>query len=100
MRKQYEPQGLVVISLAIDPNDPAKPEVQKQVLEFLKSQKASFRNVVPGEGENVDPWEEKFAPEGLPARWVYDRDGKAKRFDGGGKLEDMEKYVKELLAKK
>jgi thiol-disulfide isomerase/thioredoxin len=93
------------ISLSFDYEGLGKPEEQREkVLEFLRSQNATFENLLSSEAS--DDLFAKFKLPSIPAVFVYDQQGMlAKRFDStsdGGKgfsYRDVEAKVAELLGK-
>jgi thiol-disulfide isomerase/thioredoxin len=102
LHQKYGPDRIVCISLSFDyeggKND--TPEEHKEpVLEFLRSQGATFDNVIA----SVPP-DELYKPLGfktaaVPAIFVYDRDGNvATQFESAeAKYSEVEKLVAELL---
>jgi thiol-disulfide isomerase/thioredoxin len=93
------------ISLSFDFEGLGKPEEQREkVLAFLRSQRATFENLLSNEAS--DDLFAKFKLPSIPAVFVYDQQGRlAQRFDSGsagGKgftYRDVEAKVAELLAK-
>jgi hypothetical protein len=98
MQRKYAKDGLVAISVSLD--DPNEDNVKDKVTKYLRSQKATFTNLILDEKPEV--WQKKLKIEGPPCVFVFDRDGKiAKKFDSGEKYEDeIEKFVADLLKKK
>src|SRR5262249_53186927 len=80
--KEHAKDGLVVISVALDPLDgsagPTRAETLVNVEKFLKKQNATFTNLVLD--EPTDVWE-KFHIVGIPSVYVFDRDGKWSLFE-------------------
>jgi thiol-disulfide isomerase/thioredoxin len=66
---KYSSGGLVCISVSVD-----LPENEGKALAFLKKAKATFPNYRLDEEESV--WPEKLLLSGVPAVYVFDRDGK------------------------
>ncbi len=79
--KQYSPEQLACMSLSFDYEGLDPPEeVKPRVLKFLKSQGATFDNLMSNEESDV--LYRKFKLAAVPAVFVYDREGKLrKRFD-------------------
>jgi hypothetical protein len=51
--------------------------------------------------ESVETWQKKLGIDGMPAVFVYGRDGKViKKFTDDFEYKDVEKVVQELLKKK
>jgi thiol-disulfide isomerase/thioredoxin len=97
MHQKYGPEGMAAISVSLD--DPSQPGAQEKVLRFLKAQRASFTNLILNEKPEV--WQEKFGFDGPPCVFVFDRQGEIKKqFKDEFSYADVEKLVKELLAKK
>ena len=99
LHKQYGPQDVACISLSFDYEGVAgsKPEDSRApVLEFLRSQGASFDNVMSN--EDSDALYRKFKLSSVPAIFVYDRSGKLrKRFVNEGAYEQARPLVAELV---
>ena len=99
MHKKYAKDGLAAFSCALD--DPNAKDIKAKLLKFLKEKKATLTNLWLQESAEV--WQDKLAIEGLPAVFVFDRDGKpAKKFtaDDNFTYADVEELVAELLKKK
>src|SRR5947199_269869 len=99
MHKKYASQGFAAVSVALD--DPADPDARENVLKFLKAKKAAFTNVLLDEKSEV--WQEKLSISGPPVFFVFNREGKHKRFDAADIDEDLaniEKLVIEWLKQK
>ena len=94
MHNKYGKDGLAAVSVSLD--DPSDVTVMKRINDFLKKQKATFRNFVLKEKPEV--WQEKLQIDGPPAVFVFDREGKPKKF-APADYEEIEKYVAELLKK-
>lgn len=101
LHEQYGPDQVACISLSFNyeggKNDTVE-EHQEEVLEFLRSQKAAFDNVLASV-----PAEELYGLLGfetaaIPAIFVYDREGKiARQFEGAdAQYGEVEKLVAEL----
>jgi thiol-disulfide isomerase/thioredoxin len=87
--------GVVCMSVTIDEKDKVEA-----ALKFLREQGATFPNYLLDEDAAV--WQEKWAINGVPAVFVFGRDGKqAAKFDSDGDKEfsykDVRKKVEELL---
>jgi thiol-disulfide isomerase/thioredoxin len=82
MYRKYAKEGLAVVSVSIDyagidPDDATKENLEKvnaSVLKFLKSQKATFTNLILNEPPAVLDKNLHFAE--IPAVFVFDRQGK------------------------
>jgi hypothetical protein len=99
MHKKYAAQGLAAISVALD--DPADQQAKDAVLKFLKKEKATFTNVILNEQPEL--WQEKLKSPGPPFFYVFNREGKYKKFEGGDIDEDLgniDKLVAEWLKQK
>ena len=94
MHKKYSKDGLAAMSVSLD--DPSDAKAMKRVEDFLKKQKATFRNFVLKEKSEV--WQEKLEIDGPPAVFVFDRAGKPKKF-APADYEEIEKYVGRLMRK-
>jgi hypothetical protein len=95
MHKKYSSEGLAAISVSLD--DPQDSKVMSRVLSFLQKQQAAFTNLVLD--EKAEFWQEKLKFDGPPCVFVFDRDGKWKKFEAPFEYEDVEKYVAELMKK-
>jgi thiol-disulfide isomerase/thioredoxin len=108
LHKKYGPDKVACISLSFDYEGLGTPEEQlPRVLEFLKSQHATFENLMSN--EESDALYRQFALAAVPAVFVYDQQGKlSKRFDNEKIKSDAEaftysdvgKLVAELLGEK
>jgi hypothetical protein len=115
MHKKYAGKGLVAISLNLDPlkDDEGKDvtaQVKARALKFLQSKGATFTNLLlaeppvkVGKDEEREFWQVRFDVVGLPAIFVFDRQGKWHRFRGDNNEVDHAKIdalVQKLLAEK
>jgi hypothetical protein len=114
MHKKYAKDGLVAISVNIDPlkdPDTGKDEadmVKARALQFLQSKGASITNLLLDEPREV--WQGKFGFVGPPTLFVFDRQGRWVRFksdDESLKVDEkthhypeVEALVQKLLAQK
>jgi thiol-disulfide isomerase/thioredoxin len=102
LHQRYADKGLVCMSVALDPpQDPNAPAPPPGVLKFLMRQKATFANYWLNEDGKV--WTERFGISGVPAVFVFDRQGRrAAKFtqDNGNSFDytDVRKLVEQLLA--
>jgi thiol-disulfide isomerase/thioredoxin len=102
LHQQYAVKGLVCMSVALDePVDPSVPAPPPAVLRFLTQKKATFANFWLNEDGKV--WTDRFGIEGVPAVFVFDRQGRrAGKFtrDKGQYFDytDVRKLVEKLLA--
>src|SRR3954453_6434096 len=90
MHKKYADKGLVAISLNLDSlrdefaEKDVTDKVKAEALKFLKEKGATFTNLVLnepgkvkiGKDEEVHFWQAKFDIVGLPAIFVFDRQGR------------------------
>jgi hypothetical protein len=97
MHKKLSKDGLAAISVNLD--DPNKAGAKDKVVKFLESKKPAFPNLMLD--EKAEFWSKKLDIEGVPAIFVYDREGKlAKKYNEGEDYAVVEKLVVELLKKK
>lgn len=99
MHKKYQPQGLTVISVAVDPLEDAS--VNAAVLKFLQAKGATFTNLLLD--EPLSFWQEKLRTSEVPCLFVFDRQGKWTQFRAGDKgidYADIDKTVAAALAEK
>lgn len=97
MHKKLNPMDFAAISVDLD--DAADKETQDKVLGFLRTQGATFLNLVLDEKQEV--WQEKLKFDGPPCVYVFDRQGQiARQFKDEVNHSDVEKLVNDLLAKK
>lgn len=80
MHKKYAAQGLVAISVALVSPGSTSAEDQAAVLKFVRSQKAPFLNLYLDEPDEV--WSKKLRFDGPPSIYVFNREGRFKKFDG------------------
>lgn len=96
MQKKYKKDGLVAISVSLD--DPSDKDTEKNVLAFLKKQRAEFTNLILN--AKLEEWQGKLKFDGPPAVFVFHRGGKYERFVAGEPYDKIEKRVVELLKEK
>lgn len=104
LHRKYGPDRVACISLSFDYEGLGKPQdVQGAVLEFLRSQQATFTNVLCSDESDV--LYKRFLLSSIPAVFVYDQQGKlVKRFTASDPTEppftyrDVEQVVEQLLA--
>jgi thiol-disulfide isomerase/thioredoxin len=94
MQKKYAKDALAAVSVSLD--DPKDKKATQNVLDFLRKQKATFTNLILDEKSEV--WQEKLKFDGPPCVFVFDRDGKWKKYDSPD-YADIEKYAVGLLKK-
>lgn len=98
MQQHYEKDGLVCLSVTIDPSTK-----RAAALKFLQDQHATLANYWLDEKEDV--WQDKFDTGGPPVVFVFDRQGKrAAKFDNNDPDKtftpaDVDKVVQQLLKK-
>jgi hypothetical protein len=98
MHKQFGPQGFVAVSVALDRRDPT---VEERILKILKKQNMTVINLYLDEPEEF--WTKKLGFEGVPAIYVFNREGKYRRHlsdmidDGYG---NIRKLVDDWVQKK
>lgn len=100
LHERHAKAGVVCMSVSLD-----EPKERDTALAFLKSKEAAFPNFLLDEGEKG--WDRNMLDlKGIPAVFVYDREGKlARKFtnddpDNQFTYADVEKLVKELQARK
>lgn len=97
LHHRHAKDGVVCVSVTLD-----EPKQRDTALSFLQSKGATFPNYLLDEGEAG--WD-KFNLKGIPAVFVYDRDGQlARKFTGDDPdnqftYADVEKLVNELLGR-
>jgi hypothetical protein len=98
MHKKYADKGFAAITVALD--DPTNEKTKASLLKFLQEQKAPFTNFILDEKPEV--WSKKLGIESYPAVFVFNREGKYKRFEAGDIEEgytNIEKLVVDWLKK-
>jgi thiol-disulfide isomerase/thioredoxin len=95
LHEKYAKDGLVAVSVSLD--DPHKDGITAAVLKFLRSRKASFTNFVLD--ESPEYWTKKFDTVGPPFAYVFDREGKWRRFQGAEHYGEIEALVLDFLKK-
>src|SRR5438105_4929805 len=95
MQKKYAGQGLVAISVHVDP--PPDAEVKDEVLKFLRGQQAAaLTNLILDEPTEL--WQDKLHTNFLPNVFVFSREGKWTQFKTEAVQYDaIEKLVVQLL---
>jgi len=96
MQEKYGKDGLVVMAVNIDLDE----KQRQQAAEFLRQAKSNFPNLMWAPGEDKDAWDAKFVFGSFPSSYLYDREGNRKEHFEGATHEEIEKQVKDLLAKK
>ncbi len=97
LQKAYPGEDVACVSLSFDFEGLGTPEdAEPPVLEFLKSQGATFDNFMSNEESDV--LYRKFKLNAVPAVFVYDRAGKLReRFESEGAYEKVRALVAELV---
>ncbi len=97
LHKKYGPDKLACMSLSFDYEGLGKPEEQVDtVLGFLRSQGATFENLMSN--EESDLLYRKFKLAAIPAVFVYDRTGELrKRFDNQKAKSPAEQFTYEQV---
>src|ERR1043166_4132409 len=93
MHEKYHKEGFVCLAVSTD-----EMEDREAALQFLKKQKATFPNYLIHDEET--DWRKHFDTPGVPAKFLYGRDGKLVRSILGGEEvahQDLEKLVEKLL---
>lgn len=97
LHRKYAADGLVVISLDIEPDE---WEEKGKVLKFLTDQKADFPNYLfVDRRQVVDDWLEKHEGTPTPAVVLFDRDGKRVKVPDFKDPGEEEAFVKQVLGK-
>jgi thiol-disulfide isomerase/thioredoxin len=97
LHKIHGADKVACISLSFDFEGIGKPEdVQPDVLNFLKKQQATFDNVLCS--EESDTLRKKMQLASIPAVYVYDREGNAKRFEGEEAYKEVPALVEKLIS--
>ncbi len=95
LHRKYAADGLVVMSLDIEPdewNDKSK------VLKFLTEQKADFHNYIfLDRGQAVQDWLDKHEGTPTPAVVLFDRAGKRVKVPDFKDADEEEAFVKKVL---
>ena len=93
LSKKYGPQGLVAISVAVDPPKEDSKEqtaLRQRLLKFLTKQNATFTNLYLDEPSEV--WLKKLDVAEVPCVFVFDRQGKYYRFGGSAEAPRKAEY--------
>jgi thiol-disulfide isomerase/thioredoxin len=96
LHREHAGDGLVCVSVSVD-----EPSAREDALKFLRSKGATFPNYLLDEKSEV--WQERWRLKGVPAVFVYGRDGKlARKFtnddpDDQFTYGDVRKFVEGLL---
>jgi thiol-disulfide isomerase/thioredoxin len=107
LHQKYAAQGLVAVSVAVDPPKEDAQEqlaLRQRLLKFLTKTKATFTNLYLDEPSEF--WQKKLDVDEVPCIFVFDRQGKYYRFGGAEKAprkaeySQIEPLVVELLKKK
>jgi hypothetical protein len=95
MHKKYAKDGFAALSVSLD--DPTDKSVMERVRAFLAKEKATFTNLVLDEEPQV--WQEKLKFDGPPCVFVFNREGKWRKYEAPVDYAVIEKYVQELFKK-
>src|SRR5262249_25275552 len=95
LHEKYAKDGLGGVSVSLD--DAHKDGTRAAVLKFLRARKASFPNFILD--EDSEYWAKKFDTVGPPFVYVFDRQGKWRRFQGAEHYGEIESLVQEFLKK-
>jgi thiol-disulfide isomerase/thioredoxin len=99
LHKQYNPSQLACISLSFDFEGPGKPEeVEPDILKFLRSQHATFENILGSEPS--DTLLKKMNLASVPAVFVYDHQDNVYRFEGNKAYDEVIPLVQQLIDNK
>jgi len=99
MHGKYATDGLVCLSVCVDPADK-----RNEALKFLKAQNATFPNYLLDATEQV--WQNRWEITGPPCVFVFDRNSRrAAKFDNEDSdrpfsSDDVERLVRKLLDEK
>src|SRR6516164_5128643 len=93
MHRKHAPQGLAVVTVSLD--DLRDGKTREAVLAFLKEQRATFTNVILDEKEEV--WQEKLKILGPPSYFVFNRQGKYRKFNLDEIDEDLNRIEKQVI---
>jgi hypothetical protein len=95
LHRKYAADGLVVMSLDIEPDEWNE---KGDVLKFLTDQKADFRNYIFRDREQVvQDWLDKHEGSPAPAVVLFDRGGKRVQVPEFKDAEEEEAFVKKVL---
>jgi thiol-disulfide isomerase/thioredoxin len=94
LHEKYGRQGLVVISVSVDPPDDA--DAREAARTFLTSRHAAFRNVILTDKAEV--WQERWKVIGPPLLFLFDRECRlVARWDDKVEMTEVEKRVAAVL---
>jgi thiol-disulfide isomerase/thioredoxin len=95
MSRKYADQGLVTISVSLDPWDPDgyQPRMKQVTEKYLTMQGARMTNLMLN--ENVDVIQERLRIRTVPHLYVFDRQGRWTSFDG----DRLSKHKEEVMEK-
>lgn len=92
MHKKYAKDGLVAVSVSVDP---IEPDLEKRLSKFLRDKQATFTNLLLDEPPEF--WQEKLHTAAVPCLFVFDRNQKWTQYAEEINHEAIEKQVVELL---
>jgi len=101
MHRKRSNEGLVVITVALDPLEDEAAEVKGRVLKFLTKQQATFTNLLLDETDEV--WQKKLRFESAPSVFLFNRQGKWAHFKAQDLEDDpmkLDRMVDEFLKEK
>jgi thiol-disulfide isomerase/thioredoxin len=99
LQRRYAGDGFVALPVAIllDEDTPLKVE-QAKVLKFLQDKNATTTNLLLD--EKVDVWQSRLRFDGVPALYVFNREGRWYQFNDPINYDEVDKLVAELVKAK
>ncbi len=101
MHKKYGKDGLVAVSVSLDPLAGEEAKTKDNVLKFLRGQGATFENLLLD--ESFEYWGKKLHFSSPPCYYVFSRQGRWTMFNPDDEKfdqRDVEKLIVELLREK
>jgi thiol-disulfide isomerase/thioredoxin len=99
LQKKYAADGFVALPVAILlDDDTSAAEERAKVLKFLQEKNATTTNLLLD--EKVDVWQSRLRFDGVPALYVFNREGKFYQFTDPINYDEVDKLVAELVKAK
>jgi hypothetical protein len=93
LHEKYGKEGLVTMAVALD--DLSEKGLKDKIQKFLQAQKAAFTDLILDEEQEF--WVSKFGLPLYPTVYVFNREGKWKRFKEPENFNEIEETVAKFL---
>lgn len=94
MHKKYGSQGMVAVTVSLD--GLIEPNAPELALKILREKKMPFTNLLLDEDDEL--WQKKLGEAGYPIVFVFNREGKYRKFSANDLDDDGYAKVEKLVA--